>query len=370
MMAVAAVSIITPAFPKIVEELVISRTQVGLLITTFTLPAVFLAPFTGLLADRFGRKQILVPSLLIFGLAGGACALIKNFNVLLVLRTLQGIGGASLGSINLTILGDLFSDNERTEAMGLNSSVLAMSISLYPMLGGALAMLSWSYPFLIALVAIPIGFLVMFGLQSPAPRNKQSFRQYIGGAWKHFRKFKVIVAFTAGVIIFIMLYGTYLTYLSLYLDASFQASPFIIGLIISSRSFTAGIVASQLGKLSRRFSPPTLTKIGLVLSGLGLVLFPIMPRLEYTLIPAFIFGLGGGVMTPGLQVYVASLAPNEYRGIFMSINATMFRLGQTLGPLIFGVIYSFAEFDGVFFFGAGLAFVAAAAGFAGARMVR
>ena len=178
------------------------------------------------------------------------------------------------------------------------------------------------------------------------------------------------MAFITGVVIFIMLYGTYLTYLSLYLDASFQASPFIIGLIISSRSFTAGIVASQLGKLTQRFSPPTLTKIGFVLSGIGLVLFPLMPSLVLTLIPAFIFGLGGGVMTPGLQVYVASLAPNDYRGIFMSINATMFRLGQTLGPLLFGIIYSFVEFRGVFFFGASLAFVAAIAGFVGARIVR
>ena len=73
LMVVMSVSSITPAFPKIIREFAISETQVGLLITFFTLPGVFLTPFLGVLADRWGRKKILVPSPFLFALAGASC---------------------------------------------------------------------------------------------------------------------------------------------------------------------------------------------------------------------------------------------------------------------------------------------------------
>ncbi len=72
LMAVLGTSSVTPAFPEVAQELGVSRGQVGLLITVFTLPGVFLTPVLGALSDRFGRRKILIPSLLLFGIAGGA----------------------------------------------------------------------------------------------------------------------------------------------------------------------------------------------------------------------------------------------------------------------------------------------------------
>lgn len=71
-MAVLGVSSVTPAFPAIARELGVSSGQVGLLITVFTLPGIVMAPVLGILSDRHGRKKILVPALLLFGIAGGA----------------------------------------------------------------------------------------------------------------------------------------------------------------------------------------------------------------------------------------------------------------------------------------------------------
>ena len=85
MMAVLGTSSITPAFPTIVRELGVSSGQVGLLITVFTLPGIVMTPLLGVLSDRYGRKKILVPALLLFAIAGGACAFARDFNVLLAL---------------------------------------------------------------------------------------------------------------------------------------------------------------------------------------------------------------------------------------------------------------------------------------------
>jgi ACDE family multidrug resistance protein len=91
-MAALETSSVSPAFPEVQKVFGVSRGQVALLITIFTLPSVLLTSVIGALSDRFGRRKILVPSLLLFGLAGGACALARNFELLLALRVLQGVG--------------------------------------------------------------------------------------------------------------------------------------------------------------------------------------------------------------------------------------------------------------------------------------
>ena len=370
LMAVLGVSSISPAFPRIIEALNISETEVGMLIVAFTIPGVFLTPFIGVLADRFGRKRILVPSLLLFGLAGGACGLVNEFDILIALRVLQGVGAASLSTLNLTVLGDLYHGERRAAAIGLNASVVNVAVAAYPLLGGALATFAWNYPFFLPLVAIPIGLIVLFGLNNPEPRSRESLRQYLGSALGYLRNIKVISACIASVIVFVVVYGPYQTYLSLYLADSFKASPFLIGVILSTSAVTSALVSSQLGKIVKLIALPDLIRLGFVLQAASMALLPFLPRVELMLISTFILGLGMGVLLPGLVTYIAGVAPLEYRAAVMSINSTMLRLGQTLGPLIFGLVYIYSDFEGVFLYGAGLALLTGVVGFVGGKIIR
>ncbi len=355
LLAVMAVSSIAPALPAIVRDLGISKLQVGLLITAFTLPGVVLSPFLGVLADRFGRKRILVPSIFLFGVAGAACALTRDFNVLLVLRVFQGVGGAALGALNVTIIGDLYSGSRRTAAMGLNASVLSIGTASYPLIGGALASLGWYYPFYLPLVAIPMGLIVLTALRNPEPRNIEGFKDYLRGTWGYLKNLKVAALFAAGVLTFIILYGAILTYFALLLDESFHASAFTIGLVMSVMALTTAIVSSQLGRMVRWFSEATLIKAAFAIYALALALIPLMPSLWFLLIPIIIFGIAMGINMPSIQTLVAGLAPMEYRAAFMSINATMLRLGQTVGPPLVGLFYVYGGSDAAFYTVAGMA---------------
>jgi MFS family permease len=343
-----------------IEALNISAEQVGLLITFFTLPGVIMAPFLGVLADRLGRKRILVPSLFLFAIAGTACTFVRDFNLLLLLRTFQGIGGAGLASINTTIIGDLYSGTQRTEAMGLNASVLNIGTALYPTIGGALAMLGWFYPFVLPILAIPIGIIALTFLKNPEPRSSQGLREYLSGAWRYLKDIRVVGLFAAGVLTFVILYGAYLTYFPLLIGESFDASPLVIGLIMSSMSLTTAAVASQLGWINRRFSLGTIIKLAFIIYALALTLIPLMPGLWFLLVPTVIFGIAHGANTPSIQTAVAELAPFEYRAVFMSLNATMLRLGQTIGPPLMGLVYVYRGMDATFFAAAILALIAPA----------
>jgi len=356
LMAVLGVSSLTPVFPKIARELNISTHSIGLLITVFTLPGIVLTPVFGILADRFGRKKILVPSLILFGLAGGSCALVRNFQLLLFFRFLQGVGAASIGSLNATLIGDLFTGKNRMIAMGYNSSVLSIGTATYPTIGGTIALFGWYYPFLLPLFAVPVGLLVLFSLKNPEPDNQQDFFKYLRDAWKSMKNIRVFTYFTANLFTFIILYGAFLTFLPIFIGNRFSTSPFLIGLVMSGMSVVTAITASQLGRLIRIFSDNRLLKFSFILYALGLLLIPFVHSLWFMVLPIVFFGLAHGTNIPIIQALIAGEAPMEYRGAFMSLNGMILRLGQTIGPLLMGAIYILWGISGIFFAGAVMAF--------------
>lgn len=357
LMAVLGVSSVTPAFPAVIKALDISKKEVGALVSIFTLPGIFLTPITGALSDRFGRKKILVPSIVVFAVAGFLCGFARSFELLLVLRFVQGAGAASLGSLNVTLIGDVFQGRERAAAMGYNSSVLSVGTASYPVIGGALATFGWYYPFFLPIVGLVVAGFALFALDNPEPQGKQKFIKYLKDAFREIRNKEVIGVFIASLATFIILYGPYITFLPLLLSEKFGANSLTIGLTMSAMSGSTAITSSQLGRLSRRISERNLMKIGFVLYALSLATIPFVGSIWALLIPIVVFGIAQGLNLPSLMTVLSGLAPLKFRGIFMSANGSILRLGQTLGPTIMGLVVIGFGFEGVFFAGAALAVI-------------
>jgi ACDE family multidrug resistance protein len=351
LMAVLGVASITPAFPQIAIEFGKSKQAVGLLIIFFTLPAIVLTPLLGVMADRFGRKNVLVPSLLLFGLAGSTCAFVRNFEILLILRFFQGAGAASLGSINITLIGDIFSNSRRNEAMGYNASVLSIATASYPALGGLLASAGWYFPFILPVAAIPVALIVLLKLNNPEPHTNQNLKQYLISALAVIKTRNVIIYFTSSFVTFIIIYGSYLTYFPFFLEKLYDASPLLIGAMMSCMSVATAITASQLGKLSKLFEIKNLLKISFFLYTVALVMIPLVPGMGLLVIA----GIAHGTNNPSVQILLTGVSPVENRAAFMSVNGMVLRMGQTLGPLLMGIVFALGSMDCVFFAGAILA---------------
>ena len=351
---IMGVTSITPAFPKIVKELNISVKDVGLLITAFSFPGILLVPFLGVIADRWGRKRIIIPFLMLFGIAGGLCFFVRDFKLLLLLRLIQGIGAAPLGSLTVTIIGDLYSKKELVTAMGYNSSIRSIGSAGYPVIGGALAMMGWYYPFILPVIAIPIGFFVLFNLKVPEPENKLHIREHLNIVWKKLRNRRIVGLLVIGIIIFIMLFGSYMTCFPLLLGNSFAASPLIIGLIMASVSLIAAVISSQLGKINKLFSRKAILKMSFISYTLALLIIPLISQLWLFFIPVIIFGIAHGMSIPVIQALFAEAAPLKYRATFMSVSGMTFRVGQTLGPFLIGLVMGVWGIGGAFYAGAAL----------------
>jgi MFS transporter, ACDE family, multidrug resistance protein len=346
---------VPPAFPKIIKELNVPPEKIGWLISVFSLPSLVLGPIVGMLADRFGKKKILVPSLVLFGIAGGACAFARDFNLLLFFCFLQGIGGASLHSLTIALIGDLYSGTKRTTAIGYNTSIINASMTTYSILGGALAILGWHYPFFLSLGAIPVALLVWFGFKNPESVGEKPIKVDWLYALKTLKNRQLAGLFIASIAQFILLYGAFRTYLPILIAHSLKSSSWEIGLILASIPLAIAIAASQVGRLARKFSETTLIRASFVFYAVALFSINFVSHLWLLLIQTAIFGIGFGICSPIILSLVTAQASKAYRTTVISVNGVFSNLGRIVGPLLMGVAFSFGGTHGVFYTGAGIA---------------
>lgn len=352
LIAVMGIASITPAFPGIIKYFGISTQQVGWLIAAFTLPGIFLTPVSGILADRFGRKLVLVPSLFIFGIAGFMCSFMRDFHSLLLFLFIEGIGAAGLSSINITLIGDLYTGEKRTALMGYNASILSIGTAAYPALGGFIATFGWQYIFYLPLLALPLGLFVIFGLKNPEPKDHQGIGEYFRRIWKNINQRSVWGLFLVNMLVFILLYGSYLTYFPILLSERLMASSVQIGLMMSIMSLVTAATSSQLGRINKRFQSRTILLMGAGFYFLSMLSLLISQSWIQVVVSVIVFGLGHGLLVPSIQNLLVGFASIKERAAFMSVNSMVLRIGQTIGPLLIGVFYTIGSLQAAFIAGA------------------
>src|SRR4029450_7937350 len=143
-------TILSVALPTLGRSLHASTGQLQWFVAAYTL--VFAAALVpgGMLGDRYGRKRMLVVSLLVFGAASIACALAPTAGTFIAARALLGLGAAVMLPMVLALLPTLFDDTERPRAIGAITAAAMLGYPIGPLLGGwMLARGDWRWGFLI-----------------------------------------------------------------------------------------------------------------------------------------------------------------------------------------------------------------------------
>ncbi|WP_457549485.1 MFS transporter [Archaeoglobus sp.] len=339
---IMGVAILSPAFPEVQRALNLNDFQVGMLITAFTLPGIFFAPLMGYLADRYGRGIVLSTSLIVFSLSGFACAF-ADYDTMLMLRFIQGIGGSALTSLAVTLIGDHFEGFERVKMLGYNASVLSIGLAFYPLLGGILAEIDWRLPFTAFVSALPIG-LMAIRVKSRGYRKK--FRLKLNR--------DVAIAFALGCAVFTITYGVFYLYVPITLEERFKVGPILRGLIQSSTLIFTALIASKLGTFVSKFGTYRTISFGFLGYGLSLLLIPLSPDLPTVTISTVIYGFGHGTVLPALQNLLVEKTSLESRATVITTYNSMIRIGQTIGPILVSLIgfnsYFFASLTSLMLF--------------------
>jgi EmrB/QacA subfamily drug resistance transporter len=150
-------SVVNVALPRIESELSASLAAMQWVINAYTLSMTALLLLGGAAADQFGRRRVFVIGVATFTAASLLCGCAPNAAVLIVARTLQGVGAALLVPCSLALIGAAYGEHERGAAIGIWSGASALAAGAAPLLGGVLLdQASWRAIFLInPLLALP-----------------------------------------------------------------------------------------------------------------------------------------------------------------------------------------------------------------------
>ncbi|HOE20101.1 MAG TPA: MFS transporter [Spirochaetota bacterium] len=349
LIVVMGVSNITPALPAMATFFNIPYSSVALLITVFTMPGIIITPILGIVSDRIGRRIIIIPSLLIFGITGTIMVFVKDFSWLLILRFIQGVGVSALGAINTTIIGDMFTGKDRTTAFGYNASVLNIGTAAYPVIGGLLCIAGWNYPFLLSAFAFVVAWFVIFHLHNPEPVNEVTLQDYFKNIAAIIKKPYIIGLLSTNILTFTLLYGPIITYFPYIISYRFNGDSATIGLFMSLMSIVTAITASQLQLLSTRFSEKNLIFYSFLGFAISFIIAGLAQNYFWLMVAIIVGGASNAINNPSLLSLLTGAAPTHYRGAIMSLNGMGLRVGQTFGPIIMALLLAIVTVDIAFY---------------------
>jgi MFS family permease len=360
MIAIMPLFSISPILPTIATGLKISSAQAGLIMAAYLMPVAIGTPIYGILADRFGFKKILIPSLLVFALGGVLCAFAPNFRSLIEWRILQGLGGASLEALVLSIISSLYSGKKLTQAMALNAGAIGVGSTIYPILGGVLASLSWRYPFALSLLAVPVALLVGLKLKLPRrqkPTEKFNLGSYVKNILKSIQNRNVLLLFFAVITLFLVEFGAFYTFTPVFAGDKLGASSAVIGMVLTTNALSLTIFSFFVTLVASKVSEINLIKISFVIFAVALCIIPTVNSIPMLVIPCVLIGIVEAIAFPSLQSSIAKLAPREYRSGFISLNVTIQAVSRALGPVFAGIIFGISGIAGVCFIGAAVTII-------------
>jgi len=362
-------SMLIPIFPTMKAVLGISQFQVGLVITLFSIPAALTIPFLGYLSDRIKRKNVIVPSLILYGIGGlisglAPVLLAKPFTLLLAGRVVQGIGAGGTAPIAMALVGDIFTSQERSKALGLLESANGMGKVISPILGSLTALLIWYAPFFVySALSIPVALAVWFLIKEPDKKKQQrNSADYFRGLKKIFaaKGVPLAAAFLAGMVVLFALFGI-LSYLSDVLEARYKLTGIIKGSVLAIPILALSIVSYLSGTYlqKKRKQMKLFVTIGLFVVTGALILAPLLWKFTILFLASFVLiGIGSGLVLPSLNTLVTSSAPTSERGAVTSLYGSVRFFGVAMGPPVFGKLMDVGRFP-MFFTGAAIAGVAA-----------
>ena len=352
----ACVSLVLPFMPIFVEELGVEPSQVtfysGIAISISSVSAAFISPIWGILADKYGRKPMMIRAGIAMTITMGGLAFVPNIFWLLALRFLNGVFTGYVPNATALIASQVPKDKSGYALGTITSGVLAGTLS-GPFVGGLIAeVFGIRNAFLMvgALVSLAAILTIFFIKEDFQPVTKETTipTKYLYASLKYpyllFNLFATsfVIQFAAQSI------GPIL---ALYVRELGQKENllFVSGVIVSSMGLSSMMSAGIMGRLGDKVGNHRLLILAQVYSAVIYVLCGNATSPVELGIYRFLFGLGTGALVPGINAILSKMAPKSAISRVFAFNQVFFYLGGVIGPLAGSLVANQFGYKSVFY---------------------
>ncbi|EPD53737.1 hypothetical protein HMPREF1210_00560 [Paenisporosarcina sp. HGH0030] len=344
-------SMLIPVLPILEKTVGISSFQSSMIITSYSIAAIFLIPIAGYLSDRFGRKIVILPSL-ILALIGGLIAgfaswkLDNPFAWIIIGRILQGIGASGAFPIILPLVGDLYKDDDEktSSCLGIIETSNTFGKVISPILGATFASFLWFLPFFsISFFSLISIVLIFFFIKVPHEKEEpKKFKEFLSNSKQTFQEEGkwLSAVFLSGIFVMLILFGT-LFFLSEILEKEYELKGIKKGyvlaiplLMLCIASFITGRkIKGNLYKM-KKMMLVCLIALSVSVSMVGIW----ADRLWVLLTITSLVGIAIGAMLPVLDALITENIDKEERGTVSSFYSSARFIGVAAGPPIMALV--------------------------------
>jgi MFS family permease len=307
---------------------------------TLTIPSLvvaILAPFAGAIVDRLGRRRPLVIALVLYAAFGTAPLWLDSLHSIIVSRAGLGLAEAVIMTCCTTLIGDYYDGARRSKLFALQVTGVALSSSLFLILGGLLGELGWRAPFWVYGISLLIAPLAQIYLWEPERKRRAEVEQGPAPGDTAAPLFRPLLLLGICGISLITIIAFYVVpvHLAYLLNGLGIFSPRTIGLLAGLSQVTKAIGSLIFHRLNIiGFTTPRLLALSFACSGSGLLVLASATTIKEVAIGVLINGFGGGMVIPTLLTWNMRTLPLERRGLGTGAWHSSMFLGTFVNPIV------------------------------------
>lgn len=354
-------TLVMPFIPVFVEELGVGPGLVeyyaGLAVSTNALAAALMAPIWGSLADRYGRKPMMVRAAFAMIFTMGGMAFVPNVFWLLVLRVLNGVFTGYIPNATALIASQVPKDKTGYALGTLSTGAVAGNL-IGPTLGGVLAEMFGVHTvfLLVGLLYAIVVILTVFYIREDFVPIKKSDVLPVKEVFAQVKDRKILAGLFVTSMVIIAAAQAVVPILTLYVRHLGQTDNllFVAGFIISLPGMASLATSGYLGKLGDRIGNHRLLLMALTYS-LLINVFCVFAENPFQLgLLRFLYGFGTGALLPSVNSLLTKLTPKEGISRIFAYNQLFNNLGSVVGPMMGSAVAAQMGYDWVFYLSSGL----------------
>lgn len=340
--------VVSPILPAIAQNLGIPVENAGILISAYMIPFGIFQIIFGPLADRFGKKQIITFSIVLFTIATGLCAIASGLGNLTFYRALTGVFAASVMPISLALIGDLVPMEKRQMAIGTFMGISFLGQGLSMITGGAISyFLNWRGVFAVYAILALIPMILMLKNYKALPDTRNPNSQFIKPYMTLLSSTKSLNTYILVTLEGLFIIGSF-SYLGAYICKIYHYNYLTIGAIMTAFGFMSLVGGRLGGKLVPKIGPRPILTAGLVFAvAADLMIWFAGQNLAVLIVSVGLLGVGF-IFTHSTLLTRATQFAHKARGAAMSLVAFCFMGGGGVGTAFGGKIASAYGFSSLF----------------------
>lgn len=357
----SAITTLLPTLPLYIAYLGGTKQQIGLVMGAFALGLLPSRVFLGPLADKRGRKLVLLIGTIVATVAPLGYLFADSMTLMALLRAFHGISIAAFTIGYTALVTDLAPENRRGEIVGYMSLVAPIGMAIGPALGGFIqAGMGYGPLFISGTVFGLLSLLAISQVLEASQRRELSdhseakgspIADYLQGLGRPALKIPALVLLMVGLI-----FGTLVTFIPLYIqDAGLSLNP---GLFYTMKAIASFVVRLPMGRASDRYGRGIFITTGLICYLVSMAILAMGNNNFDVLLAGLFEGAAAGITIPMMLTLIADRCLPQERGQFFSICLGGFDLGLALAGPIFGSIADAVGYRNLFTINTGLATLA------------